>query len=216
MSSAGKAENEARRLRRPGWRDPRLLVGILLIAASVAGVVALVSSLDRTAPVFVAKEDISLGEKIDPSRLTVADVRLDGLEDGYLPAGDALDGLQATELIRAGELVARGAVGRHDPGNRKPVTIEVAQSLPQAVVAGSRVDIWASTRDRAANAYAEPELVLPATEVAAIRPLESGFGASDGVVLEVLVEDSRLGGLLGVLANDARVTVVFNPTGEEP
>jgi len=41
------ASAEGGRLRRPRWRDPRLLVGLVLVLASIAGVVALVASAQR-------------------------------------------------------------------------------------------------------------------------------------------------------------------------
>ena len=67
---AGQVGAEARRLRKPGWKDPRLLVGILLVAGSVAGTVGL-SPPDRTMPMYVAKEDISLVNRSMPPGWTL-------------------------------------------------------------------------------------------------------------------------------------------------
>ena len=39
---------EAPRLRRPSWKDPRLVAGVLLVVLSVVGVVMLVRSLDQS------------------------------------------------------------------------------------------------------------------------------------------------------------------------
>ena len=139
---AGQVGAEARRLRKPGWKDPRLLVGILLVAGSVAGTVGLVSARDRTMPMYVAKEDISFGEPVDASRLDVVDVRLDGTREHYLPAGrEPAAGTRANTLIRAGELVPLRGLGLDDGTTRKPVSIELEQTLPAAVVPGSRVDV---------------------------------------------------------------------------
>ena len=44
----------AARLKRPSWKDPRLLVGILLVLVSVAGVGFLVGRADRTGEVLAA------------------------------------------------------------------------------------------------------------------------------------------------------------------
>jgi hypothetical protein len=210
-------ESDARRLRKPSWRDPRLLAGILLVLASAAGVVALVSSLDNSVAMYVAKDDISLGEKVDPSRLSVVEVRLDGTADGYATAaGGIREGSQANTLIKAGELVPLRALAMPDAAGRKPVTIELQQSLPQAIAVGSRVDVWSGAKEASTNSYAQPELLLPGAEVSALRPLESGFGGTAGVVVEVLVDDEKLGELLNALANEARITVVHNPTGGTP
>jgi hypothetical protein len=39
---------------RPAWREPRFLLGIVLVVASVAGVAGLLAASDRTAVVFAA------------------------------------------------------------------------------------------------------------------------------------------------------------------
>ncbi|MFB0833392.1 SAF domain-containing protein [Arthrobacter halodurans] len=214
MEKEAAPTDGARRLRKPGWRDTRLVVGVLLVLASVAGVVALVAALDRTVPMYVARDDISLGERVDASRLSVVDVRLDAAARNYLSAQADLDaGAQANTLIRAGELVPLRALGVPDASLRKPVTIELERSLPQAVAVGSRVDVWAGERDRSSNSYGQPALLLPAAEVSALRPLDSGFGGTGGTVLEVLVEDAQLAALLDALANEASITVVHNPGG---
>ncbi|NYL94127.1 flagellar biosynthesis protein FlgA, partial [Salmonella enterica subsp. enterica serovar Typhimurium] len=54
MSTTMSASAEGGRLRRPRWRDPRLLVGLMLVLASIAGVVALVASSQRTAAYWTA------------------------------------------------------------------------------------------------------------------------------------------------------------------
>lgn len=212
--SINEAGPDARRLHKPGWKDPRLLIGVLLVVASIAGVVALVSSLDKTVPMYVARDDISLGQRIEPSRLSVVDVRLEGLQGRYLSADAAPEtGLQANSLIRAGELVPVAAVGLPDALHRKPVSIEVSEQLPEAVLAGTRVDVWAAARGTNATSYEKPAMLLEAAEVSAVREMDSGFGGSGGMVIEVLVEDQALPGLLAAIANEARITVVYNPGG---
>ena len=77
----------AARLRRPGWRDPRLLAGLALVAASVALGSWALRAAERTVPVYVARETTVPGTAIDAGSLAVADVRLGtvGL-DRYLRA----------------------------------------------------------------------------------------------------------------------------------
>ncbi|GER24356.1 hypothetical protein NCCP1664_28510 [Zafaria cholistanensis] len=189
-------------------------MGILLVAGSVAGTVGLVSARDRTVPMYVAREDISFGEPVEASRLDVVDVRLDGTQEHYLPAErEPAAGTRASTLIRAGELVPLRGLGLDDGTTRKPVSVRLEQALPAAVVPGSRVDVWAAARDRSANAYGRPEILLPSAEVAAVSALESGFGGASGTVIELLVDDGRMADLLAALANEASVTVVHNPAG---
>lgn len=51
-STPSRLERTAPRLRPPGWRDPRLLTGIVLVAMSVALGSWLVASAGRTVPVL--------------------------------------------------------------------------------------------------------------------------------------------------------------------
>ena len=76
----------AGRLRRPGWRDPRLLVGVALIAASVVLGSWAVTTAQRTVPVYVARDVLPPGAPLTSAALVVADVRLGDRVDGYLRA----------------------------------------------------------------------------------------------------------------------------------
>ena len=207
-----RVAGEARRLVRPTWKDPRLLVGILIVIASCVGVLALTSTLDKTVPMYVAKADISLGEQLTAEKLSVANVKLDALGESYLAADPkALAGRRANALIRAGELIPSSAIGLQDGTNRRPVSVNLSDALPAAITAGSHVDVWVAPKDRAANAFAAPTLLLPAAEVTYRAERPTGFGGTAGTVVELLVVDDSLADLLEAMANDARITVVFNP-----
>src|SRR3954452_20167145 len=56
----------AARLRRPGWRDPRLLVGVVMVAASVALGSWAVQSAQTTVPVYVARDALVPGQRLEP------------------------------------------------------------------------------------------------------------------------------------------------------
>lgn len=74
----------AARLKKPSWKDPRLLIGILLVLVSIAGVIALVGSADRTTQVYTAREDIAVGQVVAAADLSIVNVRLDDVESGYV------------------------------------------------------------------------------------------------------------------------------------
>ncbi|WP_372697906.1 hypothetical protein [Arthrobacter sp. JSM 101049] len=189
-------------------------MGILLVVASVAGVLTLVSFQDTTVPMYVARQDISLGQKIDASTLRTVDVRLDAVQQHYLsaeqePAAD----LRANSLIREGELLPLAAIGGRDPQGRKPLSVELTEELPVAVTVGTRVDLWAAERGANSTTYGEPKRLLQSVEVSSLREIDSGFGGAAGQVVELLVTDEDLPGLLSAIANEARLTVVQNPGG---
>lgn len=202
----------AKRVGKPSWKDPRLLLGILIVLASCVGVVALTSSMDRTTAMYSAKADISLGEEITPEKLTIVNVKLDALEERYVQADPGmLEGTRANSLVRAGQLLPRSALGLDDGTNRRPVSIDLPDSLPQAITPGAHVDVWVSLKERSENNYAPPSLLLPSAEVSSRAERATGFGGTSGTLVELLVEDTKLADLLEAMANDARIIVVFNP-----
>ena len=106
-----------REVPRPGarrrlWFDPRFAIGLLLIVASVAGVVAIVGAADSTVLVYAAREPLAPGDRIDSGDLVGTSVRLDGAERLYLVPDDLPDdGLVVTKAVAEGELVPASAVG---------------------------------------------------------------------------------------------------------
>ncbi|MGO2533053.1 MULTISPECIES: hypothetical protein [Micrococcaceae] len=214
MATDVQHSEPARRLRKPGWRDPRLIVGILLVVVAVAGVLTLLSVQNKTVPVYVANQDISMGEKVESTGLDIVDVRLDSVQDHYLTAQEALaEGLQANTLIRSGELVPLASLGGSDPQGRKPLSVELSKDLPVAVAVGTRVDVWAAERGANSTTFEDPKKLLETVEVSAIHELDSGFGGTSGQVVELLVSDEDLPDMISALANEAQLTVVFAAGG---
>src|SRR5688572_28385595 len=90
--------------------DPRLIIGIALIAGSTTGVWALVSGLDDSIEVYVARDTITAGSAIEIDDLDVESVRLGSSAAQYLLAGEpAGRGLVATRTVPSGEFVPRSA-----------------------------------------------------------------------------------------------------------
>lgn len=73
---AEAAEQLAPRFQKPGLKDPKLLIGLLLIVLSVIAVISVVRLGNKTEPYYLATRDIAVGEEIHMQDLTVADVRL--------------------------------------------------------------------------------------------------------------------------------------------
>lgn len=203
----------APRLKRPSWRDPRLLVGILLVLVSVAGVIYLVNSADRTTEVYAAREGIAVGERLTPENVVRAKVRLGDTEQHYITVESGLpQGVVAMQRIGKDQLVPRASLGEVDQLDRKPVALTVEQTLPAQAVAGARVDVWVAQPD-ARNGFSEPKLILPGAEIAEVATGSTALGSSKTTVLMVLVDDKQMPALLGAQANEAKISVVWNPGG---
>lgn len=201
------------RLKPPSWKDPRLLVGILLVLASVVGVVSLVGSADRTTEVYAARDSIAVGEKLTMDNVVRAKVRLNDTEEHYFTAEAGLpEGLVAVQRIGKNHLVPKESLATVDALDRKPVAVTIDEALPPQAVPGTRVDVWVALPD-ARNGFSEPKLLLPGAEIAQVTAGSTALGSSRSTVLMVLVADSQMPAILGAQANMAEISVVWNPGG---
>lgn len=201
------------RLKKPSWKDPRLLVGLLLVLASVVGVVSLVGAADQTTDVYVAREAIAVGERLTADNTARAKVRLGELEELYISGEAGLpDGLVAVQRIGKDQLLPKESLGKPDELDRKPVAITIDEPLPDQALAGSRVDVWVAQPDTR-NGFSEPSMLLPGAEIAQVTPGSTALGSSRSTILMVLVSDDQMPKLLGSQANKAKISVVWNPGG---
>ncbi|MBF0687248.1 MAG: hypothetical protein IR158_05690 [Cellulomonas sp.] len=208
----------AARLRRPGWRDPRLLVGLALIAASVALGSWAVTTAQRTVAVYVARDVLVPGVALTPADLVLADVRLADRADGYLRADEPLP--EAAVLLRtvgAGELVPAAAVGTAADLDVRAVPVALSGPAPSGLVAGSRVDLWFTPERRTdalavdAAADAAPRELAAALTVAELSSPDGAFASGGARTVHVLVPVDDLPTVLAALAGDGTVDVVPVP-----
>lgn len=209
-TTTGPASPQAIRLRRPGWRDPRLLLGLLLVAAAVAVGTIAVQAAGRTVPVLATRSALVPGEPVDRDDLVVREVRLAESEQEYLRADAAVDpDLVAVRTIGAGELVPVGAVASGAALDVRAVAVRPAGELSRAVVEGALVDLWFVPADGPAGAAAAPTAV-PLAE--AVTVAEVGEDArsltASGPTVHVLVPSAELATVLAALAGDGTVEVV--------
>lgn len=201
------------RLKKPSWKDPRLLVGILLVLASVVGVISLVGSADQTTEVYAAREGIAVGEKLTPDNVNRVKVRLGDVQTHYITVEAGIpEGLVAVQRIGKEQLVPRASLGKVDALDRKPVSVTIEEALPDQAVAGTRVDVWVALPDTR-NGFSEPKLLLPGAEISQVTSGSTALGSSKSTVLLVLVADAQMPALLGAQANRAKISVVWNPGG---
>ncbi|WP_245580198.1 hypothetical protein [Arthrobacter castelli] len=190
------------------------MIGLLLVLASIAAVVAIVEGADRTVRVYAAKKTISVGQQVKPRDLIAVPVQLGDVRDKYLIAsGGVPRHSYAQRLVSKGELLAASALGQADELERKPVGITVEEALPDEARVGSRVDVWVSAA-KDDGSFADPELLLPGAEISEISNSSSALGSATTTQLHVLVQDEHMPELLGALSNDANLAVVWNPGGD--
>lgn len=201
----------ALRLRRPRWRDPRLLVGVLLVAASVAAGSWLVTAGQQTFGVYAAREALTPGQSVSAADLEVVQVRGERLAEVYLLASDELpSGALALRVIAGGELVPLSALGDAASLDVRSVAVPVGAELSAVVVPGSQVDLWFLPGSRA-DAPGEPRELARSLIVQEVAASGSGaLGVGAGTV-HVLVPADELGPVLAALGAEGTVRLVPVP-----
>lgn len=203
----------AERLRRPSWRDPRLLVGVLLVLASLLLGSRVVAAADDTVGVYAAASTLAPGDRVAAGRLSVVQVRLDAALDRYLPVTEPLpDRGVVLRSVAAGELLPRSALGSAEQLERRPVGVPLSGPVPAGLVTGSLVDLWVSEPDpERAGDHLEPVLLAAAAEVAEVTSGGGALGAGGSTTVQVLLAETELRPALRALAADARVALVLVP-----
>lgn len=188
--------------------DARLLIGIALVAASVAGVVALVGAVDTRTTVYAASGALSPGDRIQPGSLVEREVSLDGADGLYLLAGEIpADGLVVVHPVREGELLPRAAVGDAAGVRSTALVLQLAGPPSSAVRAGAVIDVWASAAATEGRGYAAPVVLVP--DAVVVRVVENeGIVSSNASAVEVLVPRSRVARVLQAQAAGDALAVV--------
>jgi len=185
QGTAGQAVGESpvgSRLRRRSWRDPRLVIGVLLVMASALGVLWVVSAADDRVMVWAAHTDIAAGSPVTADRVVSVAVQVPEVS-AYWPADQPLPaGVVATHDLASGELLSRAGVEPADAAGIRVVTLPVLRNqMPADLDVGGRVDIYVVERAASGVPGGPPELVLRDAIVASV---DDGSGAFGGTSLE--------------------------------
>lgn len=196
----------------PGWRDPRLWVGIVLVTGSVVAGARILSTADDMTSVWAASSDLTAGQTLTADDLRATRVRFDDDADErrYLGVDDELPtDLTLTRALSAGELVPAGALGEETDADTVSVSVAVAaEHVPTDLTRGSRVDVWVIGEDR--RSRAEAELVLVDVQILDAPVVSDSFASATTrqLVLAVPQDDEESLGLVLAASGDNRVRVV--------
>jgi hypothetical protein len=188
--------------------DPRLLIGLLLVVASVMGVVFVVSAADRTSPVYLARGTLTVGETITVDDLSVSNVRMEGAGTLYLEPGDVpIAGLVVTRTVAQGELVPASAIGNVTGLRLTSLVVDTGGTLAASIKPGSSVDLWAA-REIENGKYSAPAVLVAGAMVLRLVTSDSIVGAGQVTAIEVLVPKAKVARVLESIANDDAISVV--------
>lgn len=206
----------ASRLRKPSWRDGRLLVGVLLVLLSaMVGSLALARADDRV-PVYAAKGPLLPGEALTADRVGRVDVQLGDATASYLSAASGLpQDRYVLREVRQGELVPMSAVGGQDQVSVQPLTLMVDATSASALVVGSVVDVYVNppVKGSSTGDFHGPELALRAVSVSRLPRSSTGIGSVTTATqaVQVMAPGVQVKELIAQVDVGAKVTVVPVP-----
>jgi hypothetical protein len=213
-SASAPSSPPARRLRQPSWLDLRLVLGVLLVLASVLLGARVVTAADHSTRVWATTRAIAAGTTVQADDVRPMRVRLYDNAADYLAATVSPAGRTVTRDVGAGELLPRGVLTAAAPGRLLSLPVD-ALHAPDSLSRGQRIDVFATTKDLAADAQAAGKTVkvLSAVPVQGVRRPSGGLTGS-GTQLTVLVRVSpRDAGAVVTALRDADLdlSVVVGP-----
>jgi len=203
--------------RRRPFADPRLLIGLLLVAASIAATVGIVAAVDTRVQVYAATGPLEPGQRIAASDLVARAVALDGSDSLYLGVGDlSRGGLVVTRAVAQGELVPASSVGRTSDVDATSIVLRLATRVSAAVRPGASIDVWSATPSTGSaqvdgdEEAADPPTVLVAgaTVVRVIDDDQTLSADREGSAVEVRLPRSRVARVLAAIAAGSDLSVV--------
>lgn len=194
----------AGRLRRPSWRDPRLLVGIVLIAMSVVAVSAIVRSADQTTPYYAARGPIAPGTVLSPDDVVIVSARVGG--DAYVASTEEPWGQVVTRVVGDGELLPAAALSDRDDFSGRPVAVRTSVPLAASIDRGAFVDVYVTVEDQSGRAATQ--LIGGALVVDEVVRDDTTFGVGSGETVYVVVPVKDIPDFLEALAGGGEISVV--------
>ena len=192
MPTAVSGVPRATRASSPGWRDPRLWVGLAIVAASVVLGARLLGSADDTVAVWAVSADAAAGTELTADDVVVARVRFADADEAakYVAATDQwAAGTRLARDVGAGELLPRSALGATTDSDLAELPLDFLDSGVAATLhRGDRVDVFVTS---AASDAAEADLALEGMAVLDVIRGSSSLGSAGGVQVILGVDLSQ-------------------------
>lgn len=198
------------------WKDPRLAVGIALVAVSALLGATLLGGADATVGVWSADGPLARGQRVAEADLVRREVRFSDQADAdrYVSADSRpAPGTVLLRDIGPGELLPRSALGRDSRAPAVEVPLSVAaEAVPATVRTGSVVDVWVTADPEAAAVRpSQPESILVFSRVTVLAVSRSSGALGPSVTRQVIVgvEPAQEDTLPAALARLATGSVVL-------
>ncbi len=185
----------------------RLVLAIVLIAASLVSAFIFSSLANQKTSMIVSTNFLLPGHQIIESDLTRIQVSLGEVADNYVSDASQIVGSFTKVRIEAHELISKSSLSSQSDAislSSVPLSIRSADA-PDGLIPGASVDIYWVQDDTNADMQLIPELVVVGAHVLAITKSGSNFGSEVGLTVAISSEDVLL--LLGA-TSQGRVVLV--------
>jgi hypothetical protein len=195
-----------------GWRDPRLWVGILIVAVSVVAGARVLAAADDSVSVWAVAADMGAGDSVGTDDLVARRVRFTDATDlaRYFGSGETMPAdLQLVRGVGAGELLPRTSVGAAASTGllQVPLAVDAAQ-VPPGVVAGSTIDIYlVPSAGGECSPACSGQPVLTSVTVVDASSVDEGFGSSGRRQLVLGVAEDDVAKFFKVLGGSDTPTI---------
>ena len=202
-TSTAAASAPARRLQSARWRDPRLAVGVVLVAASVVLGARVIAAADDTVGVWSVRSDMSAGTVLTSADVAPTRIHFTSADAAspYLLADEPLPGdVVLAHDVRAGELLADSAlVPQTAAAAELPLAVPDG-SLPADLAPGDLVDVWVTPDEASAAGGGKAQRVLSAVTVVSLDTADTALGGGDATRVLIALDESAAAGLDDTLA----------------
>ncbi len=202
----------ARRLVSARWRDPRLAVGVVLVAASVVLGVRVVSAADDTVAVWSLRSDLPAGAAVTTADVTVTRLHFGDGNDAalYVSADETLPaGVVLAHDVSAGELLPLSSL-RSPTAAAAELPLAVPNgALPSDLGPGDRVDVWVAPDVASTGETGRAVRVLSGVGIVSLDAADTALGGGDATRVLIALDESAASQLDGTLARLAAGTPVL-------
>lgn len=174
-----------------GWRNGRVLFGVVLLLVATLSAALLLRAANRTAPVYVASRALPAGSRVGVGDLRVVNAGLPASQRRvYLaPTTPSMLGRLTIVSIAAGQFVPRADLVPAG-GSLRVALVDLPAAAVDAVqgalAPGDHVEVLATVTN--AQGVASTSVLLADVEIRSVGTSNSGFGSAnqfDGVVVAV-------------------------------
>ena len=194
----------ARRLRPVGWRDPRVVIGVVVMAVSVLVGAAVLGDDGESHTVLALRHDVAPGAGLGAAdvqwvRADIGDA--DSATHYYLDGAALGESVVTTRALTSGELLPRAAVSTGSADPRTQIALSVAvNDLPATVRVGSVVDVWVLPEAARSDPHPRAELVLEQVPVVRVGAAGTNLApqSSRQVIVALATASSQTAGQRGL------------------